>query len=71
MRRWFRLLAGTALLTLGGLALAPTPAFAQAPPQEGEAPAEEESGGNMYYGYVGTGILAAGIIFAVCKTARR
>lgn len=67
MRRWFRSLAGTALLTLGGLALAPTLALAQ----EEEAPAEEGGGGNMYYGYIGTGILAAGIMFAVCKTARR
>jgi hypothetical protein len=67
MIRWLRFLAGTALLTLGSLVLTPTPALAQ----EEAVPAEEESGGSMYYGYIGTGILAAGIIFTVCKTARR
>ena len=70
MRRWFRFLAGAALLTLGSLTLAPAPALAQAPAAEEEVPADEE-GGSMYYGYIGTGILAAGIIFVVCKTARR
>jgi hypothetical protein len=71
MNPWSRFLAATALLTLGGLALTPTPASAQPPAAEEAAPAEGESGGSMYYGYIGTGILAAGIVFAICKTARR
>jgi hypothetical protein len=71
MRRLFRFLAGTALLTLGGLALAPATAHAQPPAEEAPAEGEEGGGGNMYYGYVGTGFLAAGIVFVVCKTARR
>jgi hypothetical protein len=71
MIRWFRFLAGPALLSLGGLALTPTPARSQAPAPDAAAPAEEESGGNMYYGYIGTGIFAAAIVFTICKTARR
>ncbi|HEX8198914.1 MAG TPA: hypothetical protein VF590_00400 [Isosphaeraceae bacterium] len=67
MNRPLRALAAAALLSLGGLALVPTPA----PAQEEAAPAEEGGGGSMWYGYIGTGVLAGAIVFAICKTARR
>lgn len=38
-----------------------------------ESSGEEEttSNGNPYYGYIGTGVIGAMILFAVCKSARR
>lgn len=43
-----------------------------APAQEEEVAADESSGGGKpIYGYLGTGVVLAMIIFAVCKSARR
>jgi hypothetical protein len=53
---------------LFGLAALPAVATAQEPPPvEGEG----ESSGDPLYGYVGTAFLGAGVIFILCKTARR
>jgi hypothetical protein len=49
------------------LSLAATPVLAQEAPAEGG----EESSGDPLYGYVATAFLAAGAIFAICKSARR
>lgn len=71
MTRRFRWLSPLAL-TLGlTLLLPPGPARAQEPTAPAEAGAEEESKGDPLYGYVGTAFLAAGIMFVLCKSARR
>jgi hypothetical protein len=59
-----------ARLTLGLALLAFAPsAFAQdEPPPEGEAASGEA---NPLVGYIVTAALASGIVFAVCKSARR
>jgi hypothetical protein len=55
-------------LIVGLAASAPAVAPAQEPmPVEGEG----ESSGDPLFGYVGTAFLAAGVIFILCKTARR
>jgi hypothetical protein len=75
MKRTMRTLAIAASLLLGPAVLA---AWGQTenPNQAGNgpsgaAPAEESSGGDPLYGYVGTAFLCAGVIFVVCKSARR
>lgn len=56
---------------LGGLALtAPAVSRAQEPmPVEGEGGGE--SSGDPLYGYLGTVALAGGVLFILCKSARR
>ena len=57
------------LCLLLGLAAAPAAAPAQeSVPLEGEG---GESSGDPLYGYVGTAFLGAGVIFVLCKSARR
>jgi hypothetical protein len=69
MKRMPRILAPLALLAALLLA-APAPARAQQ--EEAPAAAEgESSGGDSWYGYVGTGLLSAMVLFIVCKSARR
>lgn len=59
-----RRLAQTAALMLLGL----TPTLARA--QEA-APGGASEPGDPTYSYIGAGLLAAGIIFLICKSARR
>ena len=67
MTRRFRCLSS--LVVMLGLALLPGPARAQEPaPVEG---GEAAGTGEPLYGYVGTAFLAAGIMFVLCKSARR
>jgi hypothetical protein len=51
----------------------PTTASAQRPGvvDEGPPPAEGESKGDPWYGYVATGFLAFAVLFIVAKSARR
>jgi hypothetical protein len=66
MTRLFRFAGPAAALALV-LGLAAPAARAQAP----EEISEEGSKGEPLYGYLATGLFAAGILFAVGKTARR
>lgn len=60
-------LAGSLALAAAGTVAAPTARAQGEDPQ----PVEETSKGQPLYGYVGTAFLLAGIIFAICKSARR
>lgn len=66
MKKWLvhssRRALAVAALTLS------SPMWVQAQELEGEG---TESSGSPYYGYIGTGVVLAMIIFAVCKSARR
>jgi hypothetical protein len=56
------------------LALRPAPVLAQArqnPNEPAQVEASSESSGDPMYGYVATGFLAFGAMFAVCRSARR
>jgi hypothetical protein len=53
---------------LVALALAASPALAQ---DEVAAEGEGGSSGNPLYAYVATAFLGAGVIFVLCKSARR
>ncbi len=71
MNRPSRPLARLALA--GSLALAAAGTVAPTARAQGEdpQPVEETSKGQPLYGYVGTAFLLAGILFAICKSARR
>jgi hypothetical protein len=45
--------------------------FAASAQAQEPAPAEGESTGNPVPGYIATGMLAAGTMFVLCKSARR
>lgn len=64
LKRLGRVLALSVTL---GLA-APSAAPAQ---EEGEVVEESSGGGKPIYGYLGTGVILAMVLFAVCKSARR
>ena len=55
------------MLTFGPAAVS---VFAQEAPATGEEGAQTSSGDPLY-GYVGTAFLAAGVMFVLCKSARR
>jgi hypothetical protein len=63
--------AGLGLFLSLALGLLPMPASAQGPDDFGAAPVEGSSQGSPYYGYIGTGVILAMIIFVICKSARR
>lgn len=72
MTRLLRPLLPAALLL--GLALAAPPPAVLAQEENAESTDNAEGGtskGDPLYGYIGTGLLAAVAIFAVCKSARR
>lgn len=71
-RSWVRRTAGwlPALAVAMGLGLSASPAQAQEE-DPNAAPAGEGSSGKPIYGYAGAGVLACGILFVTCKSARR
>ncbi len=71
--RLFRSTTFASLLMLGLLFTAPAFAQKPPPPPPGGEPAAPSSGGSWdpVYGYVATAFLAAGMLFVVCKSARR
>jgi hypothetical protein len=70
MRRLIRPL--TALGFALGLWLLPATSRAQGANETWVAPEEEKpSEGDPVFAYIGTGLLASGAIFGVCKSARR
>lgn len=66
MKTWLAC-AGRRTMTVVAIILS-SPILVRAQEVEGEG---TQSSGSPYYGYIGTGVVLAMIIFAVCKSARR